>query len=67
MTKHEAMALFGGRLTDLAGALGITVQAVYQWPAELTVRQEHEVLGAFAKRNERASRTPPPPGSGPTH
>ncbi len=50
MTKQEAFDLFGGRLTDLARALGITVQAVHQWPDPLTERQEHEVVGAAVKQ-----------------
>lgn len=55
MTKQHAISLFGGRLTDLSRALGVTVQAVSQWPDELTKRQEHEVIGAWVRANPKAN------------
>ena len=33
ITKEQAIALCGGKATDLADALGITRQAVANWPA----------------------------------
>lgn len=47
MTKIEAIALFGGDVKLLAEALGITRQAIYQWPDELSQRKADEVAGAF--------------------
>lgn len=44
-TKAEAAKLFG-TYSALARALGLTKQAVNQWPDELTIRQQNEVVGA---------------------
>lgn len=49
MTKHDALQLFGGTVAATARALGISASAVYQWPDELTTRQENAVLGAAFK------------------
>lgn len=46
MTKHEAAAIFGGHLSDLARALDITRGGVSQWPEELTEAQIDRVIGA---------------------
>ena len=46
MTKQEALDLFGGKHKALAEALGISRQAVYKWPAELSKRQSMAVMGA---------------------
>ena len=45
MTKQEAIALFRSR-RKLAEALGITTQAVGQWPDRLTQRIADRVMGA---------------------
>ena len=45
MTKQDAIALFGS-VTQLAHALGITSQALSQWPNQLSTRARREVLGA---------------------
>ena len=45
MTKEEAIALFRSR-RKLAEALGITTQAVGQWPDRLTQRIADRVMGA---------------------
>ncbi len=45
MTKDDAIRVFGSQ-TKLAAALGISPQAVFQWPETLTPRQANEVLGA---------------------
>jgi len=45
MTKQDAIALFGS-VTQLAHALGITSQAIFQWPKQLSTRARHEVVGA---------------------
>ena len=46
MTKAEARALFGDRVADLAAALGITPQAIYQWPDDLDQATADRVTGA---------------------
>ena len=45
MTKKEAISLFGDVL-GLATALGVTRQAIYQWPDELPTIYEDRVIGA---------------------
>lgn len=36
MKKQDAINLFGGSVRDVAVAIGISVQAVYDWPDDLT-------------------------------
>ena len=50
MTKTEAIRMFG-TATRLARAIGITPQAVYQWPPVLTRALEDRVLAALARKN----------------
>lgn len=45
MKKQDAIDMFGTP-TELAKALGITRQAVYQWPDEISQEQEDRVIGA---------------------
>ena len=50
MTKAEAVDLFDGNTSALARALGVTPQAIQQWPdGELGQRRSQQVLGAFAQ------------------
>lgn len=35
ISKAEAIAAFGGNASDLARALGVTPQAIYQWGDEV--------------------------------
>lgn len=49
MTKHEALSLFGGKAIDVARALRITPQAVYQWPEELDQERTDRVIGAAVR------------------
>lgn len=49
MTKTEAISLFGENQSDLARALGITPQAVYQWPDDLVEAQIDRVIGAAVR------------------
>ena len=46
MKKSEAIDLFDGKVTELAAALGVSWQAVSQWPEELSDRHAREILGA---------------------
>lgn len=46
MRKTQAIELLGGTVTAAAGAVGITYQAVTQWPDPLPNRIADRVLGA---------------------
>ena len=45
MTKKQAIKMFGG-LHEMAAALGITRQAIDQWPLKLTQKQVDWATGA---------------------
>lgn len=45
MTRQEAVDLFSS-VAGLAAALGITPQAIYQWPDELDQERADRVTGA---------------------
>lgn len=45
MTKNEAINMFGS-VAQLAEALGITRQAIYQWPNQLPKDQADRINGA---------------------
>jgi UTP--glucose-1-phosphate uridylyltransferase len=53
MKKEQAIDLFGGpgraTATNLAGALGVTRQAISQWPAKLDQRTTDEIIGAAVR------------------
>jgi len=51
MTKKEAIAMFGST-KELAAAMGISVQAVGQWPDELDEYRMDRVLGAAVRTNK---------------
>ena len=53
MTKTEALELFGGRPADVARALGITRQAVNNWPDALPQSVSDRVLGAYTRLKGR--------------
>lgn len=44
--KRDQAALFFGNLTSMSKALGISPAAISQWPDDLTIRQQDEVIGA---------------------
>jgi len=46
MQKKNALELFGGRPTDAANALGISRQAVNNWPPQLPQSISDRVIGA---------------------
>ena len=51
MRKHEAIELLGGTVSTAADAIGVSYQAVNQWPDELPSRIEDRVLAALARRH----------------
>lgn len=50
MKKTEAIELLGGSVTAAAAAIGVSYQAVNQWPEELPARIEDRVLAALARQ-----------------
>jgi len=50
MKKEDAISIFGS-VTQLAGAMGISRQAIYMWPEIITGAVQDRVLGA-AVRND---------------
>jgi len=48
MHKQDVIKIWGG-VGKLASALGVSTAAISQWPTILTMRQEHEVLGAAVR------------------
>ena len=45
MRKKIAYVIFDGRV-EMAKALGLTPQALTQWPETLSIRQQDQVIGA---------------------
>ena len=45
-TKNQAIKAFGNK-EILQRAIGVSRQAIDQWPDRLTKRQRNEVLGAY--------------------
>lgn len=50
MKKEEAIALLGGSTRSVADQIGISVQAVYLWPEELTPALRDRVQAALYRR-----------------
>jgi hypothetical protein len=50
-TKQEAIQIFGGSMRAVGDALGISRQAVYQWPEELPQDTSDRLLGAAIRLN----------------
>ena len=50
MKKGEAVALLGGTVTKASRAVGVTSQAVTQWPDELGPTIRDRVLAALVRR-----------------
>lgn len=57
MKKHEAISLFR-TVKELATALDITPQAIYQWPDELPQEQVDRVTGAAVRLGKFKSPNP---------
>lgn len=51
MKKSRAIELLGGTASSVASAVGVTAQAVSQWPDELPKRIEDRVLAALARKH----------------
>jgi hypothetical protein len=58
MLKTEAIQLLGGTTTSAAEAIGITPQAVSDWPDELPPRIEDRVLAALYRQQKAADEAP---------
>ena len=54
MLKQKAIELLGGSIAATADAIGITYQAVNQWPDELPDRIADRVYAALARKNGAA-------------
>ncbi len=52
MTKEEAIQLFGSG-SKLARAIGVSPQAIYQWPDVLTRALEDRVLAALVRAKQQ--------------
>lgn len=51
MLKTKAIELLGGTPALAAQAVGITTQAIFQWPDELPDRIADRVLAALARKH----------------
>jgi len=56
MTKDQAIKKLGGTPTLAAAAIGITPQAVGQWPDPLPKRIEDRVLAALSRKAKKGQR-----------
>jgi hypothetical protein len=65
MNKSQALDLLGGSVTAAASAIGITPQAVTQWPEELPPRIADRVYAALARKQapDTAKRRKPTPAT----
>jgi len=57
LTKSQAAQLFGGRLVDLARAVGLHKSAISDWPEELKLAQSDRVIGAAYRLGKLDFRT----------
>ena len=58
MLKTEAIELLGGSPTAAAEAIGISPQAVSQWPDELPARIQDRVDAALARKAHNSAWPP---------
>lgn len=56
MTKQAAIALLGGDIPTAARAIGVTRQAIYQWPERLTPLLRDRVIAARWRLDEALRR-----------
>lgn len=52
MDKRTAIALLGGSASSAAKAIGITPQAVGNWPEQLSARIEDRIHAALARQEK---------------
>ena len=57
MTKTEAINFLGGSIKDAAKKIGVTYQAVYDWPDVLSARIEDRVYAALARESAKSTPT----------
>lgn len=59
MKKTYALKKLGGNMQNAADELGVSIQAVYQWPDPLTERIKERVTEAVLKkvRREKAAKS----------
>ena len=60
MKKNTAIKLFDGSVKNLAAALNVTRQAIYQWPDELDQDRIDRVLGAAFRMGKDINDFAPP-------
>ena len=60
MKKAEAIALLGGSPKEIARVLGLTPQAIYQWPDELDQERIDRVIGAAVRLGRWPLQEPTP-------
>jgi len=48
-TKTEAAKLFGGKMVQLAKALGLTKSSISEWPDDLDTSRSDRVVGAAVR------------------
>lgn len=60
MKKSEALELLGGTPKLAAAAIGITVQAISQWPDELPATISDRVQAALWRKQQAESTTSQP-------
>ena len=58
-TKQDAIRIFGGTMKAVGDALGISRQAVYQWPEELPQDTSDRLVGAAIRLTDIATRATP--------
>ncbi len=61
MDKKTAINLLGGTVTATADAIGVTYQAVHDWPDVLSARIADRVYAALARKAQKQSEAPATP------
>jgi len=54
MTTEEALKAFGGSVRNLAGALGLSVQAIYAWGDTVPPLRAYQLRDILAQREQVA-------------
>ena len=53
MKKQDVINLYGGNRSLTARSIGISRQALYQWPDELSIEQQDRVVGSCLRLGTR--------------